>query len=78
MPSRSRARSNGSQLGRKEALTVEEAARRLSIGRGLAYEMVRQGKIPAIRLGRVIRIPNEALDAMLAAPPADSGSQSSH
>lgn len=32
-------------------ITVEEAGRRLGISRGLAYELVRRGEIPAVRLG---------------------------
>ncbi|MFC2034199.1 helix-turn-helix domain-containing protein [Chloroflexota bacterium] len=46
-------------------MTVEEAAKVLSISRGLAYEMVRQGKIPALRFGRVIRVPRHALEQLL-------------
>ena len=47
-------------------LTVEEAAGLLRISRGLAYEMVREGAVPTIRLGRRILVPREALDRMLA------------
>lgn len=50
----------------KLVLTVEEAAERLHIGRGLAYEMVREGVIPAVRLGRRIVVPVEALKRWLA------------
>ena len=50
----------------KFTLTVEEAARALSISRGLAYEMVAQGKIPALRFNRCIRIPKFALEKLLA------------
>jgi excisionase family DNA binding protein len=46
-------------------LTVEEAARALRIGRGSAYEAVRQGAIPAVRIGRTLRIPRHSLLAML-------------
>ena len=38
-------------------LTVEEAAARLGIWRTLAYELVRQGKIPSLRLGRRRHVP---------------------
>ena len=47
-------------------LTVEEAAKLLRISRGLAYEMVRQGALPTIRLGRRILVPRQALERMLA------------
>ena len=49
-------------------LTVEEAARLLRIGRGTAYEMVRQGQLPHVRLGpagRIIRIPRFGLEEWL-------------
>lgn len=38
-------------------LTVEEAARRLSIGRTLCYELVAAGQIRTIRVGRLRRRP---------------------
>ncbi len=43
-------------------LTVEEAARRLGIGRSFAWELVRKGELPSIRLGRLVRIPVRTLD----------------
>ncbi len=42
-------------------LTVEEAARRLGIGRSLAWRLVRRGDLPSVRLGRLVRIPDRAL-----------------
>jgi excisionase family DNA binding protein len=42
-------------------LTVPEAARLLRISRNLAYELVAQRQIPALRLGRAIRVPRHAL-----------------
>jgi len=49
-----------------DTMSVEEAARRLGIGRTLAYELAQRGELPgALRLGRrfVVTIPkfNEAL-----------------
>ncbi len=46
-------------------LTVEEAAGLLRISRGLAYEMVRTGRLPSIRLGRRIVVPRPALHKLL-------------
>ncbi len=46
-------------------LTVEEAAGMLRISRGLAYEMVRLGRLPSIRLGRRLLVPRPALERML-------------
>ena len=47
------------------ALTVEEAAKVLRIGRSSAYEAARRGELPTIRLGRMIRVPRHRLEAML-------------
>lgn len=43
-------------------LTVPETAKLLRISRNLAYELVARGELPAVRLGRVIRIPRGALN----------------
>lgn len=51
-------------------LTVREAAKLLRISRNLAYELVARGEIPAIRLGRVIRVPRSALAHWLEAESA--------
>ncbi len=48
--------------GERVLLTVEEAAHRLGIGRSFAWELVRRGELPSIRLGRLVRIPVGALD----------------
>jgi excisionase family DNA binding protein len=37
---------------RKERITIEEIASRLSIGRLAVYALLNRGEIPAIRLGR--------------------------
>jgi excisionase family DNA binding protein len=46
--------------------TVEEAAALLGIGRNTAYEAVRRGEIPTIKIGRRLLVPRAALDRMLA------------
>lgn len=46
-------------------LTVEECAHLLGIGRQLAYEKVRTGEIPALRIGRRLIIPRKSLDRLL-------------
>ncbi len=53
-------------------LTVEEAAATLGISRASAYEGVRRGEIPAIRIGRRVLIPRVALDRLLGATGATS------
>ena len=42
-------------------LTVEEMASILRIGRNPAYQLVKDGNIHSIRVGRSIRIPRAAL-----------------
>jgi excisionase family DNA binding protein len=46
-------------------LSVEEARKLLGISRGLAYEGIRTGQIPSIRIGRRILIPYAKLERML-------------
>ncbi len=48
-----------------ETETVEEVARRLGIGRDLAYRAVRAGDIPSIRIGRRILVPKAELERLL-------------
>lgn len=45
-------------------LTVYEAAELLRLKRSTAYELIRRGAIPSIRLGRFIRIPRSSILAM--------------
>jgi excisionase family DNA binding protein len=47
-------------------LTVEEAAERLGIGKTLAWELVWDGVLPSVRLGRCVRIPLRALEDWIA------------
>ena len=46
-------------------LTVDETARALRISRTSAYEAVRTGDIPSVRIGRRILIPRDVLARML-------------
>lgn len=40
----------------RRLLTVEEAAGILGVNRARAYELVRQGIVPSVRLGRQVRV----------------------
>jgi excisionase family DNA binding protein len=42
-------------------LTVEEAARRLRIGRTTCYALIRSGELESVPVGRLRRVPPEAL-----------------
>jgi excisionase family DNA binding protein len=50
-------------------LTVEQAAKVLGIGRSTAYELVRTGDLPSLRLGRRIVVPIAPLAARLGVDP---------
>lgn len=50
--------------GREELptiLTVEQVGHFLRISRGMAYQLVHRRDFPAVRIGRAIRVPREAL-----------------
>lgn len=47
-------------------LSVEEAGRLLGLGRSAAYEAVRRGEIPSLRLGRRRVVPTASLRRLLA------------
>ena len=46
-------------------LTVEEAGVLLRLSRPSAYQAVKKGEIPTIRIGRRLLVPKAALDRML-------------
>lgn len=48
------------------ALTVEEAARRLGVGRTTMYALLASGEVPSVTIGRLRRIPAEALNDYVA------------
>ncbi len=57
--------------------TVDEVAKLLRIGRSAAYDLVRQRRLPSLRLGSQIRIPRRALVAFLRGMDADAFDSSS-
>jgi excisionase family DNA binding protein len=60
-----------------EVLTAREAAAILRVGRNQLYQAVTRGELGAIRIGRSIRIPKQALATLLASasPPPASGDE---
>jgi excisionase family DNA binding protein len=62
-----------STISRPESLTysVDEIAALLGIARGVAYESVRNGEIPATRVGRRWLIPRKRFHAWLDGDPPD-------
>jgi excisionase family DNA binding protein len=49
-----------------DTISVQEAGRRLGLGKNASYEAAARGEIPALRFGRLIRVPRIAFEAMLA------------
>lgn len=54
---------SGALPRRQLAVRVAEAARMLDIGRSKAYELIRTGELPSIRVGKTVRVPVDALEA---------------
>jgi excisionase family DNA binding protein len=48
-----------------KTVSVPEAGKWLGIGRNAAYEAAHRGEIPAIRIGRLLRVPVVALERKL-------------
>ena len=46
-------------------VTVDQAARMLGISRGLAYQMVHDGKLPSLRFGKRLVVPKWAIQRLL-------------
>jgi DNA binding domain, excisionase family len=46
----------------RSTMTVKEMAQYLGIGYNKAYDLVRKGGLPALKIGRQYRIPKAALD----------------
>jgi excisionase family DNA binding protein len=47
-------------------LTVEEAARRLRLGRTLVYRLISSGELESVKVGRLRRVPAECLPEYVA------------
>jgi len=54
--------------GERLTFTVEETAKLLGIGRQLAYDRVKTGEIPVIKIGRRLLVPRAALEKLLVEP----------
>jgi excisionase family DNA binding protein len=51
------------ESGVVELLTPEQAARRLSLGRTRLYQLIGEGSLASVRIGKLRRIPTRALQA---------------
>lgn len=50
---------------KREALSIEEAANLLGVGRNTAYAAAKSGELPNIRIGGRILVPRVQLDELL-------------
>jgi excisionase family DNA binding protein len=46
-------------------LTVTEVAHRLGCGRTLVYDLIASGQLETVKLGRLRRVPTEAVDVLV-------------
>ncbi len=51
--------------GARLLVTVNEAARRLSIGRSTLYELINDGELETLHIGRSCRVTVDSLDAFV-------------
>ena len=56
-----------------EVMTVEQAARYLGIGRNSAYEAIHRGDLPALRIGKLLRVSRYHLEQMVRGREAATG-----
>lgn len=62
-------------------LTVPEAAARLAVPSSLVYDLIRRGRLPAVHIGKYVRINATALEQWMrehAAQPLDTGPSSTY
>jgi excisionase family DNA binding protein len=55
-------------------LSVQDAAKLLGVSRDLVYDLVAQGELPALRLGRRIVLPHRALEELVQAASSSDAS----
>lgn len=49
----------------RKVYTVEDAAQLLSVSKGTVYNLIKEGQIKALRIGKAIRIPKLPFDEWL-------------
>jgi excisionase family DNA binding protein len=49
----------------RSLLTVEKAAKQLSIGRTTMYALIKAGEITTVRIGHLRRVPSDAITAYI-------------
>ena len=66
---------SGPEGSRLRYLTVAEVAETMRVSKMTVYRLARSGDLPAVRVGRSYRVPQDALDDFLASSPAALGEQ---
>ena len=59
-------------------LTVEEAARRLRLGRTVVYRLISSGELESVKVGRLRRVPAECLPEYVATLRRAQGSEAAN
>lgn len=67
-----------SATGPRVMLTVEQAAAVLGIGRTNMYALIKSGEIESVRIGRLRRVPADAIDAYTARLTAEQNPAPGH
>lgn len=62
---------SGPDRPRLRYLTVAEVAEVMRVSKMTVYRLVHSGELPAVRVGRSFRVPQDALDAYLEASSVD-------
>ena len=57
--------SNVQNIDSRLCISVPEAAAMLGVSRNFAYELVKRGELPVIKLGKRLLIPRTALEKMV-------------
>jgi len=55
----------GERAGGGELLTVPQVAGMMRVSRSSVYRLIEAGRLPCVRVGRVVRVPESGVDAYL-------------
>ncbi|RPF27429.1 MULTISPECIES: helix-turn-helix domain-containing protein [Georgenia] len=66
----------GEQMGAPRFLTVAEVAELMRVSKMTVYRMVHAGELPAVRMGRSFRVPQAAVENIIAEGLGDWGQES--
>ena len=63
-------------MDEKRLLTVSETADRLSLGKSKTWELIQEGRLHPVRIGRAVRLPASEVDRFVAKLQAEQGDES--